>query len=113
MEREYFLEAHAHVSDEETTVDIELPEPMKGHRRVITRIVFENETANFTKARIYLKRGRVLYPFAEEIDPEGGVLYWTMRDLVCNGREQALVRFSGVHDADILNVWEFGYHEEV
>jgi len=112
MERAYFEEAYSHKSDEETTVDIELPEPIKGRRRVTTRVVFENETANHTKTRVYLKRGRILFPFAEEIDPEDGVLYWTTRDIVCFGREQILVRFFGVHDADILNVWEFGYHEE-
>lgn len=112
MVREYFEEAYSHKSDAETTVDIECVEPIKGHRRVVTRVVFENETANHTKTRVYLKRGRILYPFAEKIDPEDGVLYWTMRDLVCLGREQVLVRFTGVHDGDILNVWEFGYHEE-
>ncbi|MCW3990620.1 MAG: hypothetical protein NWE88_11170 [Candidatus Bathyarchaeota archaeon] len=112
MGREYFEEAYAHKSDSETTVDIELPEPIKGHRRVTTRVVFESETSNIGKTRVYLKRGRVLFPFAEEAEPEDGVLYWTMRDIVTWGREQVLVRFTGVHDEDILNVWEFGYHEE-
>lgn len=112
MVREYFEEPYSHKSDEETTVDIELLEPIKGHRRVTTRVVFESETANIGKVRVYLKRGRVLYPFAEELEVEGGVLYWTMRDIVTWGREQVIVRFSGVHDDDVLNVWEFGYHEE-
>lgn len=112
MGREYFEEAYSHKSDEETTVDIELAEPIKGTRRVATRVVFENETANHTKTRVYLKRGRILYPFAEELEVEDETLYWTMKDLVCFGREQVLVRFTGVHDDDILNVWEFGYHEE-
>lgn len=112
MVKEYFEESHSHKSDEETTVDIELPEPMKGHRRVTTRVVIESETANLTKARIYLKRGRVLFPFWEKDEPEDGILYWTTRDLVTFGREQILVRFTGTHDEDILNVWEYGYHEE-
>ena len=112
MGRKYFEEAYSHKSDSETTVDIELPEAIKGTRRVVTRVVFESETNNIGTVRVYLKRGRILYPFAEEVSAKGGVLYWTMRDLVCFGREQVLVRFNGVHDNDICNVWEFGYHEE-
>lgn len=112
MVREHFEEAHSHKSDEETTVDIELPEPIKGKRRVTTRVVVESETANIAKARVYLKRGRILFPFWEKIEPEDGILYWTMKDIVTYGREQLLVRFTGVHDDDILNVTEFGYHEE-
>lgn len=112
MVREYFEEAYSHKSDEETTVDIELAEPIKGRRRVTTRVVVESETANLAKARVYLKRGRILFPFWEKDEPEDGILYWTMRDIVTWGREQVLVRFTGVHDEDVLNVWEFGYHEE-
>ena len=112
MGREYFKEAYSKKSDAEATVDIECLEPMKGHRRVVTRLVFESETSNISKTRVYLKRGRTLYPFAEELTPKNGVLYWTTRDLVTWGREQVLVRFTGVHDLDVLNVWEVGYHEE-
>jgi len=107
-----FKEPYSHKSDEETAVDIECLPPMDGYRRVVTRVVFENETANHTKTRVGIKRGRLILWFAEEIDPEDGVLYWTTEPLVCLGREQVIVRFAGVHDGDVLNVWEYGYQVE-
>lgn len=112
MVRKYFEELYAHKSDDESTVDIECQVATDGSRRVVTRLVVESETANLAKIRAYVKRGRVLYPFWEKDEPEDGLLYWTTRDVVVFERERILVRFTGVHDEDMLNVTEFGYQEE-
>ncbi len=111
MKRKYFEEPYSHKSDEETTVNISCRKAMKGYRKVVTRVVVESETANVTKVRVFVKRGRVLYPFWEKDEPEDKLLYWTKRDVVVFAREYILVRFTGAHDEDVFNVTEFGYQE--
>lgn len=88
-------------------------DPVKpGRLWCVQHLAVENETTDFTSFRV-LKAGRGGELLLEEqLDPEGGQLYWMNDNIYLTEGQYPLVRFVGCTADDKLRVYLTGWWKE-
>jgi hypothetical protein len=78
----------------------------------VQHLTLENETTDFTSARV-IKGGRGdEFLLEEQLDPEGGQLYWMTDNVYYTEGQYPLVRFAGCTVNDRLRVYLTGWKQE-
>ena len=95
-----------------TNEDVEFDVVPTGRQWVVNWLALENETSNFTEARVFIKGGGDEHYLLEEQALLADVLYWTDNPIYINEGRRLVVRFSGTTSGDVLAAYLTGFERK-
>ena len=92
--------------------DVEMDPVESGCLVCVQHLGVENKTTDFTSFRVMKAGVGGEFPLEEQLDPEGGELYWMNDNIYFTEGQYPLVRFVGCTANDVLKVYITGWKKE-